>query len=197
MPYVEWKEPDYNQAKTPIGRVMGYLALWQAYNDCESKCALISALWFLNFYPFDQLKNLLMDILGRRYFYDNYQHIYNRAGWKGDEINNQIIGWLDDLRKQAEAKVNEAKAWIETNLINPIKSQIDNNITPALNDAKNKLAKFETDLKNATTSLDALNKQIVDINTVIEDLKKRVTALEGKEKAPEEALKLKIPFITE
>jgi len=216
MPYITKKTPTARTTDTAIGKVMGYLSELLEYLKWENMALSIDTI-FPDIWPLDQVQNLLIAMC--RGLYDRiYQGAYDRGADKGNEINSQIMGWLNDVKAQAFAKVSEAQAYIQNNLINPIKNQIDGYITPKLNDALNKLStvntnisnaykslndmatrinSFDSTLKNYGSSLESyrlklnelvevgnnLNAKLSQVETYMNDIDKRVKALEGA-KAP-------------
>jgi len=118
MTEIEHKDPEPRKGDTPIGKLMGYLNEYSTYLKYESIAEGIRATWVLDFWPLSLIEDALVGIV--QWAYDNvYQNAYNYGADKGNQMNNQIMGWIEDLRQQALARIatldgmiKDAEQWL-------------------------------------------------------------------------------------
>ena len=173
MPYITKQTPTARTTDTAIGKVMGYLSELLEYLKWEGYAGSIDAI-FPDWFPLGNVQSLLIDVC-RAVYNGNFQKAYNSGADKGNEVNSQIMAWLNDLKAQAFAKVAEAQTYIQNTLINPIKNQIDTYINPKLKEALNNLSTVNTNISNAYKNL---NDMATRINTFDSTLKNYGSNLE-------------------
>lgn len=158
MVYITKRYPSPRTYDTSIGKVMGYLAELDFYLEHEQTCLKIASLFSpINFFPLYYLKDWLIN-LHRRIYEDNYQKVYDQGADRGNEINRQILGWLDDLKGDAYKKIDDAKRYLY-DLINTVNSKLKILNKDVIN--------FEADI----------NKLIADFNAKVNDAIKKVNSV--------------------
>jgi len=178
MPYITKKTPTPRSTDTTLGKVMGYLAELLEYLKWENMALSVDTL-FPDVWPLDLVQNLLINVC--RGLYDRiYQGAYNRGADKGNEINNQIVGWLDALRSQAFSEIDKAKAYIQTNLINPIKSNIDTYITPKIKEAMSHISTIETNINTAFKNINTMTSKITGFDSQLKSFARDIESQRNK-----------------
>lgn len=100
MAVIAKRTPTPRTGDTPIGQMMGYLQEYQAYLNYEMWAEGIRAVWLLDWWPLSLIEDALVGIV--QWAYSNaFQGAYNAGADKGNQINNQIMGWVDSLRNEA------------------------------------------------------------------------------------------------
>jgi hypothetical protein len=94
------KTPTPRAGETPIGRMMGYLSEGQTWLKYEMIAQGIRAVWVLDFYPLSEVENALIAIVQWAYNMA-FQRAYDFGSERGDLINNEIMGWVEELRNEA------------------------------------------------------------------------------------------------
>jgi len=174
MPYITKKTPVARSTDTPLGKIMGYLAELLEYLKWENMALVIDGV-FPDYFPFGNVQSWLIDVC--RGLYDRiYQGAYNHGADRGNEINSQILGWVDTAKNQAFAKVSEAQDYIQTNLINPIKNQIDTVLTPRINQAMTRLSSIETSVNNAITQVNQLGTTVTGMDSQVKNFASQIEA---------------------
>jgi hypothetical protein len=99
MTEITHKTPTPRTNDTPIGKMMGYLSEIQTYLKFESFAEAVRVTWVLDFWPLSYVEDALVGIV--QWAYNNaYQNAYNSGADRGNEINKEILGWIEDLRNQ-------------------------------------------------------------------------------------------------
>ena len=100
MVEITHRNPTPRAGDTPIGKMMGYLSEGQTWLKYESIAEGVRAVWVLDFWPLSEIENALVGIV--QWAYNNvYQASYNSGAERGNEINNEILGWVEGLRNDA------------------------------------------------------------------------------------------------
>jgi len=147
---------------------MGYLNEYSTYLKYESIAEGIRTTWVLDFWPLSLIEDALVGIV--QWAYDNvYQSAYNYGADKGNQINNTVLGWVEDAKKELENLISTTKTRIQTELIDPLNAQVQR-LKNDLNLAEGKLA----DLDN--TLIDFKSRA----NGLLRDHESRIKALEAK-----------------
>jgi prefoldin subunit 5 len=178
MGYIELKTPTPRSYDTPIGKVMGYLANILEWLRWENYAAQIDAI-FPDWWPMGSVQGFLIDIC-KACYNALYQKAYDNGADKGNEINSQIMGWVDDAKRRAESLVNDAKAYVENNLIAPIRNQINNQITPALNDARAQISKFKSDIDNMANRINQFQTSLNSMDGTIKNFDMKLQSFNAK-----------------
>jgi hypothetical protein len=96
--------------------MMGYLSETQTWLKYESIAEGVRAVWALDFWPLFYVEDALVSIV--QWAYDNvYQKAYNSGADQGNQINNEILGWVENLRNEAMSligKLDRARSDAET-----------------------------------------------------------------------------------
>jgi methyl-accepting chemotaxis protein len=163
------------------------------YYDCENKAAFAKSL--CNAIPLvgGAIGDFFVAIF-RSVYNARYVSVYDDWAVAACKIFEQFQGKVEQTYRDIETAVNNAKTYIQNNLINPIKSTIDNNIKPSLTDAQSKinsmlsqLSGFDTRIQGLTGSLDSLKtnldsfkSRLDGFNVNINDLISRANAFDTK-----------------
>lgn len=164
MPYITKRTPSTRPEDTPIGKVMGHLSEILEYLRWEGYAGIVDGLFPIDIFPLDIVQNTLIELC-RLLYGLLYQQAYNKGADRGNEINKQIMGWLDDVKNQAFAKVDEAKAYIENNLVKPIERKLE-------------VANSKLDELNKV--IDTAKRMVLRHQELIDFLDRRVTTLEAR-----------------
>jgi len=112
MPYITKRSPTPRAGDTPIGKVMGYLAELAEYTRWEALATSVDAV-FPDWFPLGTVQGLLIAVCDAIYA-ALYQKAYNSAADRGNEINSQILGWLDDLKLEVQTYIDQARNRLQT-----------------------------------------------------------------------------------
>ena len=116
MVEITHRNPTPRAGDTPIGKMMGYLSESQTWLKYESIAEGIRAVWVFDFWPLSEIENALVGIV--QWAYDNvFQTSYNSGADQGNQINNEILGWVENLRTEAMSligKLDRARSDAET-----------------------------------------------------------------------------------
>lgn len=100
------RTPATRTGDTLIGQIMGYIQEYQTYLNYEMWAEGIRAVWVLDFWPLSAIENALVGIV--QWAYNNaFQGAYNAGADKGNQINKEIMGWVDNLRNQAMSLIDK------------------------------------------------------------------------------------------
>ena len=152
MSYVTHKWPRPRAKDTPLGKIMGYVSELLFWADQEGKCSTVDALW-PEVWPIDWVDDVFINIF-KDHYNKNYQGQYNRGADQGNKMNKEIMGWLDDLKDKAFAEVDRVKKYIETNLIQPLQTD--------LNRAKNTLKQLGIDVDSLESDIRKTRSDVAD-----------------------------------
>ena len=114
------RTPTPRAGDTPVGKMLGYLSETQTYIKYEGIAEGVRAVWVFDFWPLSEVENALVGIV--QWAYDNvFQGSYNAGADRGNEINKEILGWVEGLRNDAMSligKLDRARSDAETWLNN-------------------------------------------------------------------------------
>jgi len=106
------RNPTPRAGDTPVGKMIGYLSEVQTWLKYESFAEGVRAVWVLDFFPLSLIEDVLVRIV--QWAYDNvYQNSYNAGADQGNQINKEILGWVENLRTEAENWLNDHEARIK------------------------------------------------------------------------------------
>jgi hypothetical protein len=106
------RTPTPRAGDTPVGKMIGYLSETQTWLKYESFAEGVRAVWLLDFWPFSIIEDKLVAVV--QWAYDNvYQNSYNAGADRGNQINKEILGWVENLRTEAENWLNDHEARIK------------------------------------------------------------------------------------
>jgi hypothetical protein len=100
------KDPTVRTGDTEFGKLVGWLSEWQEYLKWEGLAEAIDAVWVWDFFPLSIVQDALIAIV--RWVYDvNCQRAYDRGADYGNNMNAQILGWINDLRTAANNELQK------------------------------------------------------------------------------------------
>jgi len=162
-----------------VSHTFGWASHEKFYETMKSWHSFVDSL-FPDYFPFNTVQGVMQSVID--YTYDSQaENHYNKGVDMGRQLiakANEIVNWAQN---QITATVEQAKAYIQNNLINPITNTIDSNINPALADAKSKinnllsqLSGFDTRVQNLIGNMDALDTRVIDLNSLCTDFDKAI-----------------------
>jgi hypothetical protein len=91
---------------TPIGKMLGYLSEGQTWLKYESFAEGVRAVWVLDFFPLSLIEDVLVRIV--QWAYDRaYQLSYNQGADRGNDMNKELLGWVENLRTEAMSLIGK------------------------------------------------------------------------------------------
>jgi len=100
------RTPTPRAGDTPVGKMIGYLSETQTYIKYEGFAEGVRAVWVLDFWPLSLVEDALVGIV--QWAYDNvFQNSYNAGADRGNEINKEILGWVEGLRNDAMSLIGK------------------------------------------------------------------------------------------
>ena len=164
---VSKRSPSRRTYDTPLGQIMGYLqheiVYWQWEIEAAKWLAYIPT-WF----PLNVLHDAINGIFQAAY--DTiYQRAYNEGAKKGNEMNSEILGWVDKARTDLTSKVNS------------VKSELDRTLSSVKTDvaaAKRKVSDLNASLNEVAVDLSGLKTTISSLNSSVVNVRGRVSSLD-------------------
>lgn len=158
-PSAYWnRHPDwYRGALRNVAHSIGLIGEGFFYFDCEGKCAEAKTFWRIIPVIGDVVANFFVSI-HRSHYKKNYVYVYDdwalQACKQFEQLEGQIAGVIDQIKRQ----VDEARRYIETNLINPIKDKINRELVPRINNLLSRVKTAESTIRDAQNRVtEALN----------------------------------------
>jgi hypothetical protein len=110
MVYLTWIEPQPRSGDTPIGKIIGYLQAAHLYMNLEGWAGAIDLI-MPNWFPINIVQDALISIV-KAIYKANVQGAYDGGADRGNQMNNEILGWVQDLRTQAQNQIDQINAII-------------------------------------------------------------------------------------
>jgi hypothetical protein len=106
MVEIAHRNPTPRAGDTPIGKMLGYLSEGQTWLKYEGIAEGVRAVWVLDFFPLSEVENALVGIV--QWAYDHaYQLSYNQGADRGNDMTNEIMGWVENLRTEAMSLIGK------------------------------------------------------------------------------------------
>lgn len=156
----DWYNGVFREVVHQIGLV-GEALFWL---DCEGKCNFIDTLipdWF----PLNYIQDGLINIF-KAHYNAKYTHVYDDWCLQACKSFEVLEGQVNNVLGQIKGKVDEARAWIEQNLTNPLKDKINKEIIPQVNNVVNKIRDAESQVRSIQSKVsDELEPLISQVQT--------------------------------
>lgn len=169
MVYISKRTPRPRYNDSIIGKLMGYLAELDFYLEHEQECTKIDAIipdWF----PMNYIQGFFIDI-HKAIYNTTYQKVYNQAADKGNDINSQIMGWVDKAKSDMTAYTSRVRSELKT-LLNSVNSEVSA--------AKSKLRQLGIDVDSLDTDVSALGSKVSDALSKVSSLNVNVRDLNNR-----------------
>lgn len=148
-----------------ISHTFGWANHEKFYWEMESWCAFVDSV-FPDWWPLTEVQNCLINIV--RFIYGNCaQDNYNKGVDMGRSIMGKVNDTINWAQNQITNAVNDMRNRIQTEIIDPIITKINNTIVPALNDAQKRLDTFNTQIRSMTSDLDVFRTNITSFDSSI------------------------------
>lgn len=174
----DWYSGIFRDVVHQIGLV-GEILFWL---DCEGKCGFIDAIvpeWPL----IGGLDDVFINIF-KSHYNSKHTQVYDEWALQACKSFEVLEGQFNNVLDQIKGKVEEAKAYIEANLINPMKNKINNEVVPAINDALNRVRTAEATIRNAQVSISEaladvanLDRSVASLNTQVKDARTKINEI--------------------
>ena len=138
--------------------------------DCEGKCSLVDSLipdWF----PLTEVQKAFISLF-KSHYNSKYTQVYDEWALQACKSFEVLEGQVNNVLGQIKGKVDEAKAYIDANLIKPIRDKINNEVLPQLNAVLSRIASAETSVR------DILNKVNSELEPMVKDVSSRIKSAE-------------------
>jgi len=146
--------------------------------DCEGKCNLVDSLipdWF----PLTEVQKALISLF-KSHYNNKYTQVYDDWALQACKSFEVLEGQISNVLGQIKGKVEEAKAYIEANLINPLKDKINSEVVPAINDALNRVRTAEATIRDAKVSINEALADVVNLDRTVTSLNGQVKNIQSK-----------------
>lgn len=164
--------PTPRAGETTLGKIMGYLQEYSEYVRWELLAETIDGI-FPDSFPFDQVQNLLISVCSTLYSLV-YQRAYNGGADKGNEINKEIFGYLDDLKAKMQEAIQAYAKLLYDKYIVPLQNKITSEIEPKLKDAVTQLSNMVTQIDGFKTNISTMNNTITSFDSSIKSFQGRL-----------------------
>jgi len=173
----DWYNGVFRDVVHQIGLV-GEALFWL---DCEGKASFADSL-IPDYFPLSVVQSVFISLF-RSHYNSKYTQVYDEWALQACKSFEILEGQINNVLGQIQGKVDEAKAYIEKNLINPIKNKINNEILPAVNDAISRVRTAEATIRDAKVSVNEaladvanLDRTVASLNTQVKNIQSKVTA---------------------
>lgn len=161
-----------------ISHTFGWASHEKFYWEMENWCALIDSL-FPDWWPLTDVQNILINIV--KFVYGNTaQDRYNKGVDMGRAIIAKVTETINWAQNQITNAVNNMKNRIQTEIIDPITTKINNTIVPALNDAQKRLDSFNSQIRTMTSDLDVFRTNITSFDGSIKSFDNKLASFNSK-----------------
>jgi len=171
----DWYKGAFRDVAHQIGLV-GEILFWL---DCEGKASFADSL-IPDWYPLTEIQKAIIGLF-RGHYASKSTDVYDEWCLQACKSFEVLEGQVNDVLGQIKGQVDEAKAYINNNLINPLKAKINNEVVPAINDALDKVRTAEADIRNAQVSItDALadvvnlDRSVTSLNTQVNNARTKI-----------------------
>jgi len=147
---------------TALGEVFGWSGAQTIFNIAEQLAEAVDSI-FPDYFPFGTVQDLMIAV-----FQWAYERLAYFAYWdwayRGDDMTKQFDNIIADYQTKVAQAVQDAKALVEREFINPLKTQATN---------------LQTQIQGARAKLDNLNNLIDRANTTLSSHEIRLADLEA------------------
>lgn len=167
-----------NRYPTPLehifGTTMHYLERekWLAWKNFVD--AIIPDWW-----PMGTLQGYLFSILNSVYLHMDFKAYFNGAR-TASKIEQGITGVFNKAKDRIESEITKLKNKVETELFNPLKNKINNELIPTLNDAESKLRTLGVDVSKALGDVDVMQGNIAGFGSKIKGFDSKLLSFDSK-----------------
>jgi len=147
---------------TPLGEVFGWSGAQTIYNIAEQLAEAVDSI-FPDYFPFGNVQDLLIAVFQWAYERLAYFSYWDWA-YRGDDMTKQFNNIIADYQAKVAQAVQDAKALVEREFINPLRTQAAN---------------LQTQIQGARAQLDNLNSLINRANQALASHETRLADLEA------------------
>lgn len=168
----------YNGAFRDVVHQIGLVGEALFWLDCEGKAGFADALipdWF----PLTEVQKAIIALF-KSHYNSKYTHVYDDWCLQACKTFETLEGQVNNVLGQIQGKVDEAKAYIEKNLINPVKNKINSEVVPAINDALGRVRTAEATIRDAKVSITEALADVVNLDRTVTSLNGQVKNLQSK-----------------
>jgi hypothetical protein len=147
-----------------LGEIFGFVGQAAIFNVCDALYAFTDDLFPDNIPLVSTVQDVLMAVYKAVYHFIG-QYYYDDWAWSGDQITAKFDDIIADYKAKVNQAVNDAKALVERDLINPLKAKIDT---------------LNAQISIATANLDNVNRMIDSAKKTLTEHGVRLQYLEAK-----------------
>ncbi len=173
----DWYKGAFRDVVHQIG-LIGEALFWV---DCEGKCSFVDSL-IPDYFPLNVVQDVFTKIF-RNHYNAKYTEVYDDWCLQGCKTFETLEGQISNVLGQIKGKVEEARAYIEANLINPLKDKINSEVVPAINNALLRVRSAEATIRDAKVSIEEaladvvnLDRTVASLNTQVKDARTKIDA---------------------
>jgi len=161
-----------------FGRIYHFLELkrleaWHSFVDSV----------FPDYFPFSNLQGLLQTVLDRIYEAMAYRN-YVKGCDIGGKISQGFYDMYDDTKKAIDNEVNKMRNYIETEVVDPVKTKADQ-IAKDLKTAQNKLKDMGISIDGFEADVNTMKNNISSFDGSIKSFNNKLSSFDGKLKTLE------------
>ena len=162
----------YNGAFRDVVHQIGLVGEALFWLDCEGKAGFADTLipdWF----PLTEVQKAIIALF-KSHYNSKYTHVYDDWCLQACKTFETLEGQVNNVLGQIQGKVDEAKAYINNNLINPLKAKINSEVVPAINDALGRVRTAEATIRDAKVSITEALADVVNLDRSVTSLNGQV-----------------------
>jgi len=174
----DWYNGVFRDVVHQIGLV-GEALFWL---DCEGKCNFVDSLipdWF----PLNYIQDGLINIF-KSHYNAKCTQVYDDWCLQACKTFEVLEGQVNNVLGQIKGQVDEAKAYIQKNLIDPLQAKINNEVVPAINDVIGRVKTAEATIRDAQVSISEaladvgnLDRTVSSMNTQVKNIQSKVNEI--------------------
>ena len=134
-----------------------------------------------DYFPLNIVQSTFISVF-RAHYNNKYTEVYDDWCLQACKSFEVLEGQIGNVLGEIKGQVDEAKAYINNNLINPLRAKI-NEILPTVNDAVNRVRNVEAKIRDAQVNItDALtdvanlDRIVGSLNTQVKDARTKINA---------------------
>lgn len=163
----DWYSGVFRDVIHQIG-LIGEALFWL---DCEGKCSFVDSL-IPDYFPLNIVQSTFISVF-KAHYNSKYAEVYDDWCLQGCKTFETLEGQIGNVLGEIKGQVDEAKAYINEHLINPLRAKI-NEILPTVNDAVNRVRNVEAKIRDAQVNITEALSDVANLDRIVNSLNGQV-----------------------